>query len=371
MPSAEKRGILLIDKDPGISSFSVISRLRKMLGLKRLGHCGTLDPFATGLLPVLIGRSTGAVQFMEHYDKTYEVLAVPGASTDTCDREGEVTAEADASAAEKLVCPELLLPELKAAAERLSGENEQMPPLYSAIKVKGRALYEYARKGIPVEVKKRRVVVRVMELECIDRSAAEALCLRTGEPPLPENRRIFLRAVLHVSKGTYIRSWIHDLGQETGCLAYCHSLRRLSCGPFAADGARTTQDYFDIFHSLKDDREAFWKRLQEEHRILPVETAFPDLPRIDLEQEESVRLLHGQPLMFDEAALAAKTMEPNPEAPVYLQSSVLRSSLEDNERRALAFYGGLCLAMVKLREEENGLREMKTERVWASHDDLS
>lgn len=215
-------GFLLIDKPAGITSFGVIARLRRITGVRRMGHAGTLDPFATGLLIVGVGR--GATKRLGESlgkDKTYEAVAVLGATSTTQDKDGEISplvTGTDASAAAALPTEE----QIRAALPRFTGTLQQMPPMFSAKKIAGRRLYELAREGVEVERKPNEITVH-------------EFALLAYQPP-----RATLRA--RVSKGTYIRTLAHDLGRALGCGAYLEELRRTASGDLRVEDAVKLDD---------------------------------------------------------------------------------------------------------------------------------
>jgi tRNA pseudouridine55 synthase len=205
--------MLLIDKPYRMTSFGVVNRIRGRIrakyGIKKIkvGHAGTLDPLATGLLIVLTGKKTKEIQAFTNYDKAYSAVFKLGATTPCYDREMD---EENHKA-----IPELTTEELNAFATRFTGDIEQRPPVFSAIKVDGKKLYEGARKGEEQTVKLRRVTVMQFDVNKVD---------------LP-----FVHVDIHCSKGTYIRSLAHDFGQAIGCGAYLHDLRRTAIGPYNID----------------------------------------------------------------------------------------------------------------------------------------
>lgn len=211
MASTQLSGFLIIDKPSGVTSFSMVALVRRLTGVKRVGHAGTLDPLATGVLPVAIGRAARLIEYMDDAPKTYVAHVRFGVTTDTYDADGAVTATRDASG----VTAEAVRQELAAFV----GDIVQTPPLYSAIKVAGKPLYKYAREGAAVEV-----AARVVRVDSID--------LRSFDPALIE-------AAIEVrcGKGTYVRSLAHDLGSRLGCGAHLTALRRTSSGGFEIDDA--------------------------------------------------------------------------------------------------------------------------------------
>ena len=207
-------GVLLIDKAPGMTSHDVVAMVRRALNTKKVGHCGTLDPLATGLLIVVIGRGTKIQDLLMSEDKEYVGTMTLGAMTDSQDADGQVT--------ETRPVPELAPKQIEAAFAKFDGDFYQMPPMVSAIKQGGVPLYKLARQGKTVEREPRFVHVFAHEIKQI---------------ALPE---IEFRVVC--SKGFYVRTYAHDIGQELGCGAHLKSLRRTKSGRFNVDGAITVQE---------------------------------------------------------------------------------------------------------------------------------
>ncbi len=210
-------GFLFIDKPAGLTSHDVVDRVRHLTGEKRVGHAGTLDPFATGLLIVGVGRNaTREMQKLVGLDKTYEAVFVLGATSDTDDRTGVITP-----------APTKPLPlakgELEGVLSQFIGEISQIPPTYSAIKIGGKKMYEEARKGKPMEAKARLVNIHTFEIR----------------PLGPIGPTVKLEAKITCSSGTYIRSLARDLGQALGGGGYVEQLRRTSIGPFSIQEAHT------------------------------------------------------------------------------------------------------------------------------------
>lgn len=204
-------GVIVVDKPEGWTSHDVVGKARRIARTKKIGHLGTLDPIATGVLPLVVGRATRLAQFYTRSDKIYEGVVRFGWSTNTYDRAGVAAGEAVAVTLDPAALENLL--------ERFRGEFLQTPPPVSAKKVDGKRAYELARRSLPVELEP--VTVHVYELTVLDVNGAEAR----------------LRA--HCSGGTYMRSIAHDLGQALGCGAHLASLRRLASGEFEIDQART------------------------------------------------------------------------------------------------------------------------------------
>ena len=245
-------GILLIDKPAGWTSMDVCAVLRGALREKRVGHSGTLDPMATGLLVVFLGRATRAVQFAEAHGKRYEALLRPGYVTDTQDISGTVLETRPADVTDEAI---------EAVLARFRGEIMQIPPMYSAIKVNGQKLYDLARKGREVERKPRPVRIDALEY--------------TGRTP---DGDVALR--IDCSKGTYIRTLCHDIGAALGCGACMSALRRTRCGDFRIEDAHTLDEV------LSAAAEGAAEKL-----LLPVESVFAGTPRSTLTaaQERVIR----------------------------------------------------------------------------------
>lgn len=207
-------GIIIIDKPAGWTSMDVCAKLRGILGERRIGHAGTLDPMATGVLPVFVGSATRAVEFAEKGDKEYLAGLRLGLVTNTQDTTGEILEERPVS---------VTRPELTALLERFTGDILQIPPMYSAIKRNGKKLYELARKGVEVERAPRPVTIHELEL--------------LGWPDAGEDFSLRVRC----SKGTYIRTLCHDIGQALGCGGCMSSLRRTMAAGFTLDQAVTLE----------------------------------------------------------------------------------------------------------------------------------
>ena len=252
-------GLLLIDKPPGPSSFEVVRRVKKALKARKAGHGGTLDPFATGLLLLLIGEATKLVPFLMPEPKTYRAAVKLGEETDTQDPTGEVTARSD-----RLPEPDEIYP----AAARFVGEIEQVPPMYSALRHQGERLYRMARRGEMVEVKPRQVTIYRLTVQEV------ALPLATLE--------------VSCSSGTYIRTLAADLGKALGCGGHLADLRRLAVGPFKVEEAL----------DLGAVREMPNEELAS--RIIPLAECLPGFRAISVGPEEEEILRYGRPLPWPE-----------------------------------------------------------------------
>jgi tRNA pseudouridine55 synthase len=202
-------GVLLIDKASGMTSHDVVAIARRQLNMKKIGHCGTLDPMATGLLMLVINRATKIQDLLMSEDKTYTGTITLGATTSTQDKEGEIEEEKEV--------PDLSLEELTAAFDQFKGNFEQVPPMVSAIKQNGVPLYKLARKGQVVERKPRAIYVTDYQITRVE---------------LPE-----IDFTVDCSKGFYVRTYAHDIGQRLGCGAHLSDLRRTRSGKFNLDRA--------------------------------------------------------------------------------------------------------------------------------------
>jgi len=206
-------GFVVIDKPAGITSHDVVSRVRRILGIRKVGHTGTLDPFATGVLPVAVNDGTKAIPFLDESFKSYQALMRLGFATDTLDMTGRVLSESDWLTISRSQLDDVLL--------RFSGTISQIPPMFSAIKQNGQPLYKLARQGQEVERQVRQVEIR-------------ELAVLAFEPPL-------VSLLVVCSRGTYVRSLADDIGRELGCGAALQELRRIESGLFTIEEACTLE----------------------------------------------------------------------------------------------------------------------------------
>lgn len=258
----ELHGVLLVDKPRGITSFDVIRELRPILGQRSIGHSGTLDPMATGLLVLCLGDYTRFASWLTDDDKVYEATVTLGVTTESDDAEGEVLTQREV--------PPLSSGEIEGVLACFRGEQEQVPPAYSAIHVKGERAYELARRGETVELAARTVNVTHLE--------NAGFCS-------PE-----LRLVCHVSKGTYIRSLARDIGEALGCGAHLSALRRTRSGAFTVEQANAMD------HLRSNTRDG----LRE--LVLQGSEALTGLPLMHLDDTETERLRLGQRIAFADPA---------------------------------------------------------------------
>ncbi len=245
-------GIVIVDKPQGWTSQDVTARLRRVFGTRRIGHGGTLDPMATGVLPVFVGRATRAVEFFEHAEKTYETVLRLGITTDTEDMTGTVLTEKELSFSEG---------QLQETLEAFRGEILQVPPMYSALKVGGQKLCDLARKGKTVERQPRPITVH--------------------ELTLLERGKNTLRLRVRCSKGTYIRTLCKDMGEKLGCGGCMESLRRISAGEYAIEEAVPLQTLLDTEEPGK--------------YLRGVDTMFRNYPAATLTANQETRCRNGNP----------------------------------------------------------------------------
>ena len=243
-------GIVIVDKPQEWTSQDVTARLRRVFNTRRIGHGGTLDPMATGVLPVFVGRATRGVEFFEHAEKTYETVLRLGMTTDTEDTTGTILSESEVSVTQEQV---------EAVLEQFRGEILQIPPMYSALKVNGQKLCDLARKGREVERQPRPITIHELTL------------LETGENTL--------RLRVRCSKGTYIRTLCKDIGQALDCGGCMQELRRTSAGEYTIEEAVPLQELLDT---------------QEPEKYLrTVDTMFRNYPAHTLTANQEKRCRNG------------------------------------------------------------------------------
>lgn len=236
VPQKEFDGVLLIDKPTDHTSHDVVARVRHKLQQKRVGHAGTLDPMATGLLLVLVGKSTKLSQYLMSSDKEYEGEMTLGAVTNSQDAEGEVVET-------RPVPPDLDRAKIEAVMQTFRGDQYQTPPMFSAIKIDGVPLYKMARKGEEIDREPR--FIRIMSIEVLG-------------VELPK-----VRFRVRCSKGTYVRTIAHDIGQKLGCGAHLSALRRTASGPLRVEQAIKLEDFLAL------PAAELPKRLLAAHQVAP------------------------------------------------------------------------------------------------------
>jgi tRNA pseudouridine55 synthase len=254
-------GVLLLDKPVGLSSNDALIKAKRVLNAKKAGHTGTLDPFATGLLPLCFGEATKFSQDLLEADKTYEATVHLGITTNTGDTEGEAIATHDV---------DLTLAQIEAVLPQFRGPIMQVPPMYSALKRDGKAYYEYAREGITLEREARPVTI--LSLELVEYTAP------------------FLKLKVTCSKGTYIRVLGEDIGNALGCGAHLNALRRIQVGALTMDGVVTLEEIQGHAAPLS--------------LLAPVDALLSSFPSIQLNDDLAKRFLHGQRLALGKEDVA-------------------------------------------------------------------
>ena len=253
-------GIIVVNKEKGYTSHDLVSKVKKILK-EKVGHTGTLDPLATGVLPLLIGKGTLCSKYLINHNKEYIAVLKLGVSTDTIDSEGKVLEEkeVDSSILEKTNAEKIL--------SSFIGKQIQEPPIYSAIKVNGKKLYEYARKGESVEIPKREIEIYNMELLGINKLENE------------------IEFKVKCSKGTYIRSLCRDLAKELGTIGYMKDLKRLKVGEFSIENSITINE-----QTTKEDIEK---------NIITIEELFKNEEKIELDTKKLILFLNGVRLNYN------------------------------------------------------------------------
>lgn len=260
-------GILVIDKDQGMTSADVVYHLRKALHIKKIGHAGTLDPDVTGVLPIAIGQATKLIELMHTQNKKYVGEGILGFATDSYDISGKVLQQ------KKLAVPFSALT-IKKAMQDFRGEIEQVPPIYSAVRVNGKHLYEYARAGIEVERPKRRVSVFSYDIK--------------GQPKFNQkDGQETFSFEIECSKGTYVRSLVNDLGEKLGVPAVMKSLRRTASSGFDLSQAVSLSDIVDNPARINQSLQS-------------IDSFFKDYTQFDLNDEQWLKVKNG-------AAISLKT----------------------------------------------------------------
>jgi tRNA pseudouridine55 synthase len=264
-------GILVVDKPAGPTSFEVVKRVRRALGADKAGHAGTLDPAATGVLAVCVEDAVKLQQWLTDGDKAYEATVAFGAATSTEDAEGEVVARGDASGVDAGA--------LRAALPRFTGAIEQVPPMYSAVRVGGRRLHEVARAGAEVERAPRRVVIHALDLLGVEPRSADGL--------------VRARIAVRCGKGTYVRTLAADLGRVLGVPAHLAALRRTEASGFGLAGAIPLEEAEALGQRDRDALRA---------RLVPPADALGFLPAVTVDASEGRALAQGKALRRDAPA---------------------------------------------------------------------
>lgn len=247
-------GVIVVNKPEGFTSHDVVAKLRGILKTRRIGHSGTLDPMATGVLPVFVGRATRACEFATGDDKTYRAEMLLGTVTDTQDITGNILSQCEVNVSDE---------QLNSAVNSFVGQISQIPPMYSALKVDGKKLCDLARRGVEVERKARNITIHSIHFERIS------------------NDKIVLEA--KVSKGTYIRTLCHDIGQALGCGATLTKLERIQAGAFTIDDCHTIDE-------IQEKKDAL---------LRPVDSLFAEYPEIFVNEKGTFRIKNGAAIKFE------------------------------------------------------------------------
>lgn len=253
-------GFLVIDKPVGLTSHDIVARLRRLLGCKKIGHTGTLDPFATGVLPIALGEATKAIQFLDEAEKVYQATMRLGVATDTQDLTGQTIAENDWS--------QLTAADVREVFAAFTGSMTQIPPMYSALKSGGVPLYKLARKGEVIERQGRLITITALTIDRIE---------------LPD-----IDFTIRCSRGTYVRTVASDIGEKLGTGAHLRALRRLASGSFTIAAAVTLEQ---LSLQSPEERSAL---------LVPVTTALDSLRELQLQPAGAVNVVNGKtPLAGD------------------------------------------------------------------------
>ncbi len=286
-------GWINLDKSYDLTSTHAVSRVRRIFDAQKAGHAGTLDPLATGVLPIALGEATKTVPFMVDADKAYRFTIAWGATTATLDREGEVLAESD-------VRP--TLEQVEAVLPRFVGEIDQVPPAFSAIKVDGERAYDLARAGEKVELAARKVTIHSARVA----SAADA---------------DHVTLEIECGKGTYVRALVRDLAEALGACGHVSDLRRTRVGRFTEADSVTLESLEDLGHKARHSE-----------ALLPVETALDDIPVLAVTDEDAFRLKQGRPIVL-----------------VPRQVEAVKAGLKPGSRAVSAMAGGVVVALCEMR----------------------
>jgi tRNA pseudouridine55 synthase len=251
-------GFFNLNKPAGWTSHDVVNKVRRLFHIQKVGHAGTLDPSATGVLPICVGKGTKVVEYLLAADKEYRAVLRLGEETDTLDATGEVLRRSDVCVTED---------GLRAVLEQFTGEIEQIPPMYSAIKMRGVPLYKTARAGQKLSIPPRRVTIRLLKMLSF------------------EDRDVTVQAVC--SKGTYIRSLSADIGRQLGCGAHLLQLQRLRSGPFRLEEAITL-----------DELEGLVAKGCAESRLYPLDWVLSGIPTVRVSAQAAVKCCQGVPISW-------------------------------------------------------------------------
>ena len=286
-------GWVCLDKPLAMGSTEAVSKVRRLFNAQKAGHAGTLDPLASGILPIALGEATKTVPFMMDAEKVYRFTINWGVSTDSLDREGEITARSDVRPSVEAV---------RAALPAFVGEIDQVPPQYSAIKVDGQRAYDLAREGTEFELASRRVTIHEAAVTDAPDADHVEITMRTG-------------------KGVYVRSLARDLAAALGAEGHVSALRRERVGPFSTENAVTLDFLTDLVH-----------RDAASEGLLPVATALDDIPELAVTDQDAFSLRQGRPIVL-----------------LPRQVETLKSRLREGSRTVSAFQGQTLVALGQLR----------------------
>ncbi len=290
-------GWVNLDKAYDLGSTNAVSRVRWLFDAQKAGHAGTLDPLATGILPIALGEATKTVPFLVDADKAYRFTIAWGRTTTTLDREGEVVAQSDVRPSPA---------EVEAALPQFVGEIDQVPPIYSAIKIDGERAYDLARAGEVVEMESRKVTVhaaRISELQ--------------SEPGDPDH----ITLEIECGKGTYVRAIVRDLAETLGACGHVSDLRRTRVGRFTEENAVT----LELLEKLEYEA-------RQSEALLPVETALDDIPALAVTDEDAFRLKQGRSIVL-----------------IPRQVESVKARLKPGSRTVSATSGGSVVALCEMR----------------------
>lgn len=290
-------GIIIMDKPEDFTSFDMVAKLRRLLGTRKVGHAGTLDPMATGVLPIFVGRATKCCDLLPNSDKRYTAVFELGYTTDTLDATGRVLSRSEVQADRAQV---------EAALEQFRGKILQLPPMYSAIQINGKRLYDLARQGIEIEREKRPVTITRLEL--------------LEDTGIPNTYRIDVAC----SKGTYIRTLCADIGEVLGCGATMTALRRTEAAGFSLADSLTLEQAEEL---------AQQGTLTE--RLLPLESVFASLPELHLSGKQETMYRNGVKLDLERLEGYASLQEVTGDLRVTGQNGFLGISYADREQGVL------------------------------------
>ncbi len=286
-------GWVCLDKPYGMGSTEAVTKVRRLFNAQKAGHAGTLDPLADGILPIALGEATKTVPFMMEAQKVYRFTIQWGVSTDSLDREGEITGRSDVRPSVEAV---------QAALPRFVGEIDQVPPAFSAIKVNGERAYDLARDGVEVELASRRVTIHEAAVTAALDVDHLGITMRTG-------------------KGVYVRSLARDLAKMLGAEGHVSALRRERVGPFSTQNAVSLDFLSDLAH-----------KGAASEGLLPVSTALDDIPELAVTDQDALSLRQGRPIVL-----------------LPRQVEALKNQLNAGSRTVSAFAGGTLVALCSMR----------------------